>query len=105
MNDWNIVQKRTKKFDHKLVYKQKRLIVTFDHEIKFVSHKLRDKINEAFKNAQIDVQIVTITRTMLNKNIAICTVDRNNVDELIEHKNIWKQFIKVNYVVKNKTWY
>ena len=104
-NDWNIVQKKMKKIDHKLDYKQKRLIVTLDQETEFVSYELRDKINEAFKNAAIDVKIATITKTISGKNIAINTVDRNNSDQLIEHRSIWEQFIKVKHVVKDEMWY
>jgi hypothetical protein len=79
-NDWNIVQKKIKKIDHKLEYKQKRLIVTLNRETTFVSHEFRDKINEAFQKTKIDVQIATITKIVSEKNIAICTIDCNNAD-------------------------
>ena len=69
------------------------------------SFEIRDKINTAFNNAKIPVVVATVKKTQ-NQNITITTIDKNNADELLLHKNIWTPILDNPIeITKDKQWF
>ena len=88
-------------------WKDKRLIVilTNPNEI-FTPVLMRKQINNAFKNANVNVTVATIAKTITeSNNIIIKTLNNNSVNDLIKHQHIWKPIVKPAKIAKNKTWH
>ena len=87
-------------------WKEKRVIITPNHsEMHVNSMDIRDKINTAFKNANIPITVATVNKTK-NQKLAISTIDKNNADELMLHKDIWIPLIgNYSQITKDEPWH
>ena len=57
----------------------------FEMHINFM--KIQNKINTVFKNANVAITVTTVNKTK-NQKMAISTIDKNNADDLMLHKDI-----------------
>ena len=86
-------------------WKEKRLIVIFTNFNETLNSSLmRKQINNVFKNANVNITLTIIKKTVTkSNNIIIKTLEKNSADDLIKHQHIWKPIVKPTKIIKNKT--
>ena len=84
-----------------------KLIVTFTNFNETLNFLLmREQINTAFKNTNVNVIVTIIAKTVTkSKNIIIKILNNNSANDLIKHHHIWKSIVKPAKIVKNETWH
>ena len=66
---------------------------------------IRDRINTAFKNANVSITVGTVNKTK-NQKLAIFTIDKNSANELVLHKDIWTILIdNFSQISKGEPWH
>ena len=88
------------------IWKEKKMIITFNHsEMHINSMEIRNKINTTFKNANVAITVTTVNKTK-NQKMAISTIDKNNADDLMLHKDIWTLLIdNFSQITKDEPWH
>ena len=67
---------------------------------------MRKQIKNVFKNANMNITVTIITKTITeSNNIIIKTLEKNFANDLIKHQHIWKPILKPTKIIKNKTWH
>ena len=67
---------------------------------------MRKQINNAFKNANVNVTVTTIAKAVTgSNNIVIKTLKNNFANDLIKHQHIWEPIVKAAKIAKNETWH
>ena len=65
---------------------------------------MREQINNAFKNTNMNVIVIIIAKTITESNNIIIKILKNNfADDLIKYQHIWKSIVKPTKIAKNKT--
>ena len=86
-------------------WKEKRLIMTFTNPHETLNPvSMRKQINNAFKNANVDVTVAIIAKTVTeSNNIIIKTLENNSADDLIKYQHIWEPIVKPAKIAKDET--
>jgi len=67
--------------------------------------KMRNAMNNALKNAKIDMTVATVAKTQKGNNIALTVSEKHTAEALLAQRAIWEHIFDVKSIKKDEKWY
>jgi hypothetical protein len=104
--EWNLVTKKPSPKSQEIPYRERRLIVNPKNENwTLKAMEMRDSVNNALKNAKIDLVVATVAKTQKGNNIALMVSEKYTADALLAQRAIWEHVFDVKSIKKDEKWH
>jgi len=67
--------------------------------------EMRDSVNNALKNAKIDLVVATVAKTQKGNNIALTVSEKYTANALLAQRAIWEHVFEVSSIKKDEKWH
>jgi hypothetical protein len=106
VDKWNLMIKKTVSKSQEISYHERRFIITLKNDnwiLKTI--KMWNSMNNALKNAKINLLIVTVIKTQKKNNIVLMILNKYTTEALLAQRAIWKHVFKVKSINKDEKWH
>lgn len=103
--EWKLVTKKPSP-KPEVPYRERRLIVTpKTNNWTINAMKMRNSVNDALKNAKIDLLVATVAKTQRGNNIVVTVSEKYTAEALLAQKAIWEHVFDAKTIKKDVKWH